>query len=95
MVCKAFGNSRFYVENGLVPTISEIFDEKKKGRRMLKIIDLNNMTFTTSELPINVNCIRDRIALESYNFSLLKATQSYSFGLGEEVSHYRQLKRGS
>jgi hypothetical protein len=49
----------------LIPNSSELFDEKKnEGKRMLKIIELNEMAFTKLELSINISNSRDKIVFE-------------------------------
>jgi hypothetical protein len=48
----------------LIPKSSEVFDEKtdEEGKRMLRIIDLNEMAFTELVLSIDVSSSSSKIA---------------------------------
>jgi hypothetical protein len=47
----------------LIPKSSEVFDEKTdEGKRMLRIIDLNEMAFTSLVLSIDVSSSSGKIA---------------------------------
>jgi hypothetical protein len=47
----------------LIPKSSEVFDEKTdEGKRMLRIIDLNEMAFTKLVLSIDVSSSNNKIA---------------------------------
>jgi hypothetical protein len=65
----------------LIPKSSEVFDEKTdEGKRMLRIIDLNEMAFTELVLSIDVSSSSGKIA-----FGIVKSFKTKDYEDGHSV----------
>jgi hypothetical protein len=69
---KRFGIKDLLLEKVLIPKSSEVFDENtNEGKRILRMIHLNEMAFTELVLSINVYNISGKIA-----FGIVKSCQT-------------------
>jgi hypothetical protein len=73
----------------LIPKSPEVFDEKTdEGKRMLRIIDLNEMAFTELVLSIDVSSSSGKIA-----FVILKSCKTKDYEDGHAGLVWEKLKK--
>jgi hypothetical protein len=73
----------------LSPKSSEVFDEKTdEGKRMLRIIDLNEMAFTKLVLSIDVSSSSGEIA-----FGIVKSCKMKDYEDGQTGLAWEKLKK--
>jgi hypothetical protein len=73
----------------LIPKSSEVFDEKTdEGKRMLRIIDLNEMAFTKLVLSIDVISSSSKIA-----FGIVKSCKTKYYEDGHACLAWEKLKK--
>jgi hypothetical protein len=73
----------------LIPKSSEVFDEKTdEGKRMLRIIDLNEIAFTEPVLSIDVSISSGKIA-----FRIVKSCKTKDYEDGHAGLAWEKLKK--
>jgi hypothetical protein len=73
----------------LIPKSSEVFDEKTdEGKRMLRIIDLNEMAFTELVLSIDVSSSSGKIA-----FGIVKSCKTKDYEDVHAALTWEKLKK--
>jgi hypothetical protein len=73
----------------LIPKYSEVFDEKTdEGKKMLRIIDLNEMAFTKQVLSIDVSSSSGKIA-----FGIVKSCKTKDYEEGHADLARKNLKK--
>jgi predicted nucleic acid-binding protein len=86
---KCSGIKDVFLEGVLIPKSSEVFDEKtEEGKRMLRIIDLNDMAFTKLILSIDVSSSSGKIAV-----GIFKSYKTKDYEDGHACLDWENLKR--
>jgi hypothetical protein len=86
---KRSGIKDVLLEKVLIPKSSEVFDEKvDEGKRMLRIIDLNEMAFTELVLSIDVISSSGKTA-----FGIVKSCKTKDYEDGHASLSWEKLKK--
>jgi hypothetical protein len=86
---KRSGIKDVLLEKVLIPKTSEVFYEKKdEGRRMMKVIDLNEMAFTKLVLSIDVSSSSGKIA-----FRIVTSCKTKDYEDGHAGLAWKKLKK--